>query len=177
MTTGPFEDCVAIDTNVFEHLLNPQMNSESHISELLIYLQEQGIQLIVDDSNRISNEYDNRLSSILSNASYTNTEIYIMRYWIRHAARREATVDRNDELMRAIRAVIPGNSEGVDRVFVYVAFSLGRILISNDRIHIVIGPSRERRQGARRDRLISSTRRLRPDGADILISQEAHGGI
>ena len=40
MTIGPFEDCVAIDTNVFEHLLNPEMNPGSHINELLAYLQE-----------------------------------------------------------------------------------------------------------------------------------------
>ena len=177
MTISPFEDCVAIDTNVFEHLLNPQMNSESHISELLIHLQERGITLIVDDNSRISNEYDNRLSATLSNSNYTSNEIYIMRYWIRHAARREVTVDSSDGLMRAIRMEIPGNSEGVDRIFVYAAFSLGKILVSNDETHIVIGPPGERGQRPRRDRLLRSTRRLRPTGADILTSQESHGRI
>ena len=174
---SPLEDCVAIDTNVLEHLLNPQMNSESHISELLIHLQEQGVQLIVDDRNRISNEYDDRLSSTLSNASYTSTEIYIMRYWIRHAARREVTVDSSDSLMRAIRGVIPGNSEGVDRIFVYVAFRNGSVLISNDERHIVIGPPRESGQRPRRDRLLRGTRRLRSAGADIMTSWEAHSRI
>ena len=33
---------VAIDTNVFQHLLNPQNNVDSHINRLLEYLSERG---------------------------------------------------------------------------------------------------------------------------------------
>ena len=177
MTIGPFEDCVAIDTNVFEHLLNPEMNPGSHINELLAYLQEHGVSLIVDDDGRILNEYDNRLGPILRNIDSSRIEMYVLRYWTRYVDRRDVTVNLSDALMRAIGNVIPGNSEGVDRRFVYVSFRLGKILISNDETHIVIGPPRERDQQPRRQRLLRSTRRLRSTGADILTSQEAHSRI
>ena len=174
MTVSPFEDCVAIDTNVFEHLLNPQENSGSHINELLAHLQELEVALIVDSGRRILNEYDNRLEPILKNIDNSRSEMYILRYWTRYAARREVTVNLSDALMGAIREVIPGNSEGVDRIFVYVSFRLGKVLISNDETHIVIGPPRELGQRTRRDRLRRTTRGLRHNGAEILTSIEAY---
>ena len=177
MTVGPFEDCIAIDTNVFEHLLNPRRNTESHINELLSHLQEQRVALIVDNGERILDEYDNRLDPILRNIDSSRAEMYILRYWTRYVDRISVTVNLTDTLMGAIRNVIPGNSEGVDRIFVYVAFSLGKVLISNDETHIVVGPPGERNQPPRRDRLRRSTRRLRPDGADILTSKEAYDEI
>ena len=39
MITAPFGDCVAIDTNVWVHLLNPQDNVNSHIDRLLDYIR------------------------------------------------------------------------------------------------------------------------------------------
>ena len=183
MTVSPFEDYVAIDTNVFEHLLNPQRNTESHINELLSHLQEQEVSLVVDkgggmdNDGRILDEYHNRLEPILRNIDNSRAEMYILRYWTRYVDRISVTVNLTDTLMRAIRNVIPGNSEGVDRIFVYVSFSLGKILISNDETHIVIGAPGERNQPPRRDRLRRSTRRLRPDGADILTSKEAYDEI
>ena len=177
MTVSPFEDCVAIDTNVFEHLLNLQMNIESHINELLAHLQEQEVALVVDSGRRILNEYDNRLEPILRNIDNSRVELYILRYWTRYVAHHDVTVDQSDALMGAIRGVIPGNSEGVDRIFVYVAFQSGSVLISNDETHIVVGPPGERGQRPRRDRLRSTTGRLRPAGADILTSMEAYEKI
>ena len=177
MTVSPFEDYIAIDTNVFEHLLNPQRNTDLHINELLSHLQEQRVALIVDNGERILDEYDNRLDPILRNIDSSRAEMYILRYWTRYVDRISVTVNLTDTLMRAIRNVIPGNSEGVDRIFVYVAFQSGSVLISNDETHIVVGPPGERNQPPRRDRLRRSTRRLRPDGADILTSKEAYDEV
>ncbi len=63
MTDSPFQDAVAIDTNVFIHLLNPQENVESHINELLKNLQLAQVSLIVDESGRILGEYNNQIGA------------------------------------------------------------------------------------------------------------------
>ncbi len=179
MTSNPFQDAVAIDTNVYEHILNPQQNVDYHISELLTYLQDQQLKLIVDDDGRIFGEYLNQLEQLISQSDDVKDEILILRYWILLAPRISVEVTLNDEMMNAIKNVITEVSENVDRIFVYVAFHQGRTLISNDQRHIVVGPPRERGQSERRVRLLRSTRRrrMRPDGADILTSQEAHAKI
>ena len=79
--------------------------------------------------------------------------------------------------MKAIRKVIIEKSEALDCIFVYVALSQGTVLISNDEVHIVIGPERERGDPTRRQRLLRNSKKLRPQGAEILTSQEAHDRI
>lgn len=173
MTDSPFQDAVAIDTNVFIHLLNPQSNPDGHINQLLTHLIGLGIALLVDDGGRIAGEYNHLLGAAISGQNDRN-EIYILRYWILNAPRRSVEVSGNDALMTAISRVIIEPSEAVDRVFVYVALKAGKILISNDEMHIVTGPRRGSRQTARRDRML---RRFATAGAEILTSQEAHALI
>ena len=177
MTNDPFKDAVAIDTNVFEHIMNPQQNVASHISELLSYLQERKIGLIVDQSGRVAGEYLNQLAALIGRSDDIGIEISILRYWIRRACRIPVTVTLNDDMMTAIKRVIIEPSENVDRIFVYIAFKRGNLLISNDRTHVVIGPGREAGQSERRSRLKQETRRTRQSGADILTSEEAHAKI
>ena len=175
MSRTPFEDYVTIDTNVFEHLLNCEWNTESHINQLLDYLRKQKATLIVDDGGRISGEYNHRIGPMIRNVDDIRNEIYILRYWMRSANRRKILVSSNDSLMKAISKVIVERSEAVDRIFVYAAFQTGSLLISNDEMHIVYGP--ESRRPPRRNRLLRGTRRLRPGGAYILTSIEAHDKI
>ena len=175
MTASPFQDAVAIDTNIFEHILNPQENLDDHINALLRHLQEQEACLIVDDSNRIFGEYNHRIGPIILRSDDTRNEIYLLRYWLLNAPRLFTSVVGNDELMTKIGQVIIELREAVDRIFCYVAFRNGRVLISNDRMNIVLGPPSE--SSARRNRMLHETRRLRPPGADILTSQEAYGKI
>ena len=180
MTSSPFQDAVAIDTNVFEHLLDPQENADLHINKLLVFLHELGTSLIVDNGKRISNEYNHRIGPRIANQYDTRNEIYILRYWVEYAPRQEVQVFGADTLMTAIGNVIVELREAVDRIFVYVAFRQGKVLISNDKAHIVDGPVTERGRYPRRHRLLSETRRwrrTRPDDADILTSIEAHGKI
>ena len=47
MTTLEFQDAVAIDTNVFVHLKNPEQNPDRHIHRFLGVLVEQGVELLV----------------------------------------------------------------------------------------------------------------------------------
>ena len=174
MTDAAFEDCIAIDTNVFIHLFDSTWNTDSHINKLLEHFQ-QGIELIVDDSGRIAGEYDHQITPRIRSSDDTRNEIYILRYWMEVVPRRKVGLDNGDRLMQEIRDVVVELSENVDRIFVYVAFKTGKILITNDLMHIVEGPDTE--STPRRQRLLRSTRRLRHRDADILTSREAYDGI
>ena len=170
MSGTPFEGCVAIDTNVFLHLLNPQNNPGEHINRLLVHLASQGIALIVDDKGRIRGEYENQIRPIIERSDEVKFEIQILRAWISpDAPRRVVSLDMRDSLMQSIRNVMPQGD--ADRIFVYVAFKEGKILISNDREDIV----------NRRQTLLNDTRQIRrrigSTDAEILTSQEAHDRI
>ena len=171
------EDYIAIDTNVFLHLTNPQNNGDSHIDGLLKTLKELKVMLLVDDKDRLAGEYKLHLAPKIRNADETDNKILILRYWFIYALRHKVDLELQDRLMQTIRGVIHELPKNADRIFVYVAFKEGKILISNDKHDIVCGPVRERRQGPRRTRLLNATRNHRPNGADILTSREASSTI
>ena len=175
MTDAAFEDCIAIDTNVFIHLFDSTWNTDSHINKLLEHFQQQCIELIVDDRGRIAGEYDHQITPRIQSSDDTRNEIQMLRYWMLFAPRKKVRLDNRDRLMQAIRIVVIEPSENVDRIFVYVAFKAGKTLITNDLMHIVEGPDTERTP--RGQRLLRSTRRLRHRDADILTSREAYDGI
>ena len=176
MTTSLFQDAVVIDTNIFEHLLNPKKNKEGHINSLLGHLQEKGVALLVDDRKRIAGEYGDRIVPIIRSTDDTRNEVHILRYWILGAPRLCIEIDRTGDLMAAIKRVIVERSEVVDRIFVYVAFSQGKVLVSNDDVHILVGPKRESGKTPRRQRLLQNFKKLRSPGSEILSSQEAYDG-
>ena len=175
MTSSPFQDAVTIDTNVFEHLLNPQENADFHINELLAHLQKAEVHLVVDKGRRIANEYNHRIGPRIASGDDTRNEIYILRYWMEFVQRDEVQVSGSDNLMIAIRHVIIEPRENVDRIFAYVTLRQGKVLISNDRMNIVTGPPSE--SSERRHRLLQDTSRFRTGDADILTSLEAHARI
>ena len=177
MTSFPLQDTVAIDTNVFEHLLNREVNYDSHINRLLVHLFKGGSCLIVDKDGRIPNEYNHRLGRRIESLDETGNERFILRYWMELAPRHVIQVSGGDSLMNAISQVIIELPEATDRIFVYVAFKEGRTLISNDDLHVVFGPDGESGQQPRRHRLLRGTRRWRPKGAAILTSKEASDAI
>ena len=166
---------IAIDTNVFQHLLNQQDNTGFHINRLLEYLIDKRTTLVVDDQVLIASEYAQQLNRRLRGSSTSGNEIEILRYWVLYAERRQVSLNESDDLMKAIYQVIIEVSEDVDRTFVYVAFRQGTVLISNDSRHIVKGPGDE--PAPRRERLLTNTVGLRPAGARILTSTEAQAEI
>lgn len=174
MTSEPFADCVAIDTNVWVHLMNPQNNVEAHIFELLDYIRQRPIQLIVDDKGIIGREYRRSVFPRYNGLDETRNERYLLRYCL-NAPRRVVELDETDDLMQAISEVIIECGKLADRTFVYVAFKLGRTLVSNDMRDIVRGPLSER--PPRRDRLLATTTDTRPAGANVLTSREAYDKI
>ena len=177
MSTYTFQDAVAIDTNVFVHLLNREHNDDGHIHLLLVMLAEQGVKLLVDNRDVIQREYARNVIPMLAGDSVNGGEVYLLQYFMDVNFQQRVTVNPRDELMAAIRQVIVEPSKNADRTFVYVAFHEGKLLISNDWTDIVDGPDRERMLTPRRNRLRRETRRLCPKGADILTSEEAHDQI
>ena len=172
MTSSPFQDAVALDTNIFEQLLNPQENKDGHINVLLGHLQQECVSLLLDRECRIKREYTHRITPILRDAHERLNEAQILRYWLEYAPIMHSEVNLTDELMSIVSRIILEN-EAVDRILVYVALRQGKILVSNDHRHIVDGPSRESSQGPRRNRLLRKSRRKRPQGGEILTSLEA----
>ena len=154
---------LAIDTNIFQHLLNPQMNTNLHIDKVLGYLARSKCMLLVDSTKKIANEYEALVIPIIRNADDTRVQIYLLRYWMNSEIRHEEPLDRQDQLMQQIKRVIYEN-EHADRAFVYVSCKRDCYLITNDNVHIL----------NRRRELLEGTRRHRGTNTDFIDSHQAH---
>lgn len=153
---------IAIDTCVFEHLLNPQWNGDSHIDQLLCHLQKVEACLCTDSNGRIPSEYDRILRPILQNRQDEGIIRYLLSYWLLYCPRNEIPVDEQDLRMARIRAVIYEH-EPEDRAFVYVACAADCKLVTNDEGHIL----------SRRGELRKDTKKLRGDNSDFISSRTA----
>jgi hypothetical protein len=125
---------VTIDTNVFEHLFNPQNNEDQHIDKLLQCLFGRRSVLCLDQGGRISGEYDHRLRPLFKRDDQ-DQKLYLLRYFLLLSEPHKITVNFGDALMVSIRGRI-GNAEPSDHIFVYVAIASDSILVSNDAGHI-----------------------------------------
>lgn len=155
--------CIAIDTNVFEHLLNSAENNDSHIDSLLGKLIRLKYRLLVDSTKKIGNEYKQMIVPMLRNMDETRQQLPLLRYWMSPDIRHEVTLDQIDNLMQKIRVVIFEPAEHADRAFVYVVCRENSTLITNDRRHIL----------SRRSELLKRTKRLRGRNTKIQSSSDA----
>ena len=168
------DDHIAIDTNIFEHLLNPAVNVEDHIGRLLAALREDDIGLIIDAGRRISAEYQRRFSMHKSvrNQDY----LYTLKYWSNpDRIKLEVGVSQQDSLMAAIKRIIPDRDRGkisctIDRLFVYVAIDSDRVLVTNDRRDI---HGEKTARGDRRAQLLKKAKQMHKRNAAIYDSREA----
>lgn len=156
------QDVIAIDANVLRHLTNPQNNVDGHISTLLRRLLQDGIRNLVDSQNEIARECEYQITRRTKNMAEGKAERILLVNWLSMDNRETVTVDMDDALMSDITKIVP-EKEGPDRFYVYVAFKRERVLVTNDRKNIL----------DQRDFLAN----IRPQGADILDSQEAHDGL
>ena len=172
-----FAECVALDTNVFLHLLNPQQN-DGHIDELLMTLMELATRLLVDQDGHIAHEYLTYVVPRIQDASDTGPQTSILRYWMDVDRRISLDIPSRCNLWRLIQKVIHEQQERTDCRFVCVAFLRQKALVTNDRLHILEGPTREHRNQSSKFRLarllkIAKDERLR--GAAIFSTREAAG--
>ena len=156
---------IAIDTNIFEHLFNPQENQHQHITKLLQHLQNEDYSILVDSDQRIQKEYLYLVDTRLDNDDNLN-ETQLLRYWMTPDIAVKITVSGTDRLMNAIRGVMNCHNQRTDRTFVYVAFSQGKNLVSNDYPDIINN----------RTKLKQKSKRVCPAcrQSQILDSQEAY---
>ena len=181
---GLTSDFVAIDTNIFMHLMHDgdainSSNAGSHIDGLLDRLQLDGIGLLVDSSRKIAAEYLEYIVPILDKSDEMDLKRYILTYWMNECPHHEVTLDRKSRLFVAIKNVIHESSEECDRIFVCVAFEEGRCLITNDSLHILFGPTAEKNttKNNRYTRLLRETKKLRQKSAEILSSKAAFSRV
>ena len=166
------KDFIAIDTNIFEHLLNPQENINRHIDQLLNQLSDDSIKLLVDNEKKITKEYKRCLDEMIDRMEDDYRKLLLL-YWMDIQNQKSIKVSSKDALMRNIKKIIPlGEGSVTDCFFVYVAFKEGRILITNDRGDMI---DEGTQIGERRRKLLKiGTKNGRKKGSDILTSQQAY---
>lgn len=158
---------IAIDTNIFEHLLNPAKNIDSHIDKLLGQLIRAQYQLLVDSTRKIGNEYLQKIVPILKNMDETRPQLPLLKFWMDTNIRHQVELNQTDNLMQQIRRVIHEIDEHADRAFVYVVCKKDSILVTNDRTHIL----------CRRNDLLKRTKRERGRNTDIQCSNDAFNNL
>lgn len=168
------QDFIAIDTNVFEHLFNPEKNTNDHILYLIGRLRKDKIRLLIDgprEKSRIRGEYYERLSPYVnSSLQRGRAESVLLRYFLLLPENYKVVkVNQKDDLMESIKGVIEvqKGKPVTDRFFVYVAFKKERVLVTNDNRDIL----------SKKKELKHKAKILRLKGADILSSQEAYERI
>lgn len=154
---------IAIDTNIFQHLLNPDMNSNSHIDKLLGCLIQSQYQLLVDSTKKIANEYRQIIIPIIRNIDETKPQLPLLRFWMNPDIRHQVDLDQLDKLMQQIIKVIHEINEHADRAFVYIVCAADSLLVTNDRVHIL----------GRRKELLRRTKKSRGPNTDIQSSLDA----
>ena len=154
---------IAIDTNIFEHLLNPDMNLGSHIDKLLGHLIRAQYLLLVDSTRKIGNEYEQMIIPIIRKRDDTGQQLQLLRHWMKPEVRHQVDLIQTDNIMQQIRNVIHEQDEHADRAFVYVVCRKNSILVTNDRTHIL----------GRRNDLLKRTKRERGRNTDIQCSNDA----
>ena len=166
-------DWIAIDTNVFGHLINPKHNSDKHIYNLLKQLKDDNIFLLVDDKQLMRKEYNKRIRQYIKEAYERQDERYILLYFIDRQNHKEVPVSYANDLMSAILKVI-SEKKDPDRYFVYVAFNKDRVLITNDRKDMIDSDRKKgKKEGETRDKLRKIAKQYNFFKADIFDSKEA----
>ena len=158
---------IAIDTNIFEHLLNPDMNLGSHIDKLLGHLIRAQYQLLVDSTRKIGNEYLQKIVPIIKNMDETRPQLPLLKFWMDTDIRHQVELNSTDILMQQIRGIIRERDEHADRAFVYVVCRKDSILVTNDHTHIL----------GRRNDLLRRTRKERGKNTDIQCSNDAYNNL
>ncbi|MDE0119053.1 MAG: hypothetical protein OXM55_03485 [Bdellovibrionales bacterium] len=173
-------DWIAVDTNVIQHLMDPEKNTCCHIHKLLERFIKDEISLLVDDKQKITSQYSVKLQEYFKNKQ-ERKEFKLLKSFFEYCLvnrKEEVPVNLSDNLMTAINKIVPEH-KGADRFFVYVAFKKSRVLVTNDQKDII---DEGNKRGERRKKLLKSTKKYRPSDkqgkkSDILTSKEAYNKL
>ena len=175
--TWPPGNQILIDTNIFKHLCDKdeKFNPDGNVDRLLSGLMGISCRLLVDDQGLFRREFKEIVGPLFKKEFELEREVYLLRYWSHIDNQVECEIAVSRELINVIKDVII-EKERIDIAFVYIALSRGRVLVSNDADHIVLGPpSKKHKDGDRRTRLKKSAKRYSEKGCAILFSREALG--
>lgn len=134
--TNSAKNCIAIDTNIFKHLFNKQVNTCNHIEFLLSKLYSSHC-LLTDKKGTILNEYYHILGPLLLSTKNSDHQ-KLIKGWIHSHNRREVDVKeyQHKTLTPAIRKILITN-DAADTTFICVAIIEDTTLITNDRSTII----------------------------------------
>ena len=165
------EDYIAIDTNIFVHLM--ESSKASNIEKLLLMLQKKKIRLILDSKNRIKGEYAHKIHDHFQMAVHRDYQD-IIDYWLDQGTDDLViTVNQNDSLFKKIKEILKLEKKTIDRIFVYVALRTNRTLITNDRSGI-IDENTKAKDGSRRSKLLRVAHKEKAKSTNIYDSDEAY---
>jgi hypothetical protein len=153
---------ITIDTCVFVHVVNNDANLNDHITHLLLRLRQKEHKLHVDAGNRVTKEYAQEISPILTSSKDIGVARILLRHWMDNDHHDPVVIDYTGPLLSRIHQVIPRN-ERVDAILVAVGITGNSRLVTNDGEHIL----------GHKAHLLRRTRSYRGNGFDIVDSQRA----
>jgi len=179
MSNWPESGGILIDCNVFKHHWDkdPVFNGDGHVALLLASLVLKKTRLRIDNEQVIRHEYHKFIIPLFKAGNQTGIEVELLRYWMEPQNQDVIDISAQKPLKQIILKIIHEPRERADRTYVCVSFCCGSPLITNDLIHIVVGPPGEKKQGERRTRLINAAKQHRHPSSEILRSSEAHARI
>jgi hypothetical protein len=129
---------ITIDSNVFHWLFDyrEENNQDRHVNALLGRIIAKSIRLHTDMQGFIRQEYDNRIRRLILSKHDCTNEVQLLRYFMDNGNHDEVDTSPHKALKRAIRQIIRGGPQTVDRSFVVLACISRVPLISNNTMHI-----------------------------------------
>ncbi|MEH2058912.1 MAG: hypothetical protein V7K97_22700 [Nostoc sp.] len=127
---------IVIDTSVFIHILNPQINEGRHIDILLARLASTH-QLQIDKAGKIDLEYKRKLVETIKNMDEQRFEKYTLQFWILIKEKNIIDIEPSEQLRNGIEKIINDKTKSVDRCLVATAALATADLITNDGVDIL----------------------------------------
>ncbi len=127
---------IVIDTSVFMHVLNPEVNEGRHIDQLLSRVAFTH-ELQIDKAGKIEREYKRKLLDAIKNIDEQRFEKQILQYWILTKKKNIIELEPSAQLKHAIEQIINDRTKGVDRCLVETAALTTSDLITNDGVDIL----------------------------------------
>ena len=127
---------IVIDTSVFIHLLNPEINTSRHIDLLLARLASTH-QLQIDKAGKIDIEYKRKLVDVIKNMDEQRFEKYTLQFWILIKEKNIIDTEPSEQLRNGIANIINDQTKSVDICLVATAALTSADLITNDSVDIL----------------------------------------
>ena len=127
---------IVIDTSVFIHLLNPEINTSRHIDLLLARLASTH-QLQIDKAGKIDIEYKRKLVDVIKNMDEQRFEKYTLQFWILIKEKNIIDTEPSEQLRNGIANIINDQTKSVDKCLVATAALTSADLITNDSVDIL----------------------------------------